>query len=231
MAKKKQSVASAEQQLLRELKELTSRQFVYEDGWHGMVPYSGTLGEWQTGPPERFADLHWRDQVDILREFIHWTHYPEHAWDDEYKIRDNIAAGKPPEVWLEGTSLRQSFQHLAQGKTPPPVQREPPEIRQEDVAELLFGQDHPSPAPAPEKGNDLQNVGQVATADHSTGGQVFEDIDGSHRTWETLSAESKLQLLQTHETIEWTKTQLESFSDEFERLAVHARAEKAGRPL
>jgi hypothetical protein len=158
MAKKQQRVEATEQQLIREIKELTGRQFVYEDGWHGMVPFDGKLGELQTGPPERFADLHWRDQADILREFIHWDRYPERDWHDEYKIRDNIEAGKPPKAWLEGTSLRQSFQHLAQGQTPPPVQQDL-ELRWEDLPNLLFGQDHPSPAPAPEKGNDLQNDG------------------------------------------------------------------------
>src|SRR6516164_1857481 len=99
MAKRKQSVEAAERQLLRDIRELTSRRFVYEDGWCGMVPFDGKLTEMQTGPPERFANLHWRDQADILREFIHWDRYPERAWDDEYRIRENIEAGKPPEQW------------------------------------------------------------------------------------------------------------------------------------
>ncbi len=122
-----------------------------------MVPFSGKLSELQTGPPVAFADLHWRDQADILREFIPWHRYPERAWNDEYTIQKNIEAGKPPDSWLEGTSLRQSFQHLAQGK-PPPVQREP-ELRWEDLPKSLFGQGDQPPAPSPEKGNDLPNDG------------------------------------------------------------------------
>jgi hypothetical protein len=158
MAKNNDSPQAAERQLLREIRELTGRHFVYEDMWCGMVPFDGTLSELQTGPPVPFADLHWQDQSDILREFIHWDRYPERAWDDQYRIRENIEAGKPPEAWLEGTSLRQSFQHLAQGETPPPVKPEP-EIRQEDLAALLFGQGNPHPTPALENGQDLQKDG------------------------------------------------------------------------
>ena len=136
MAKNKQTVEAAERPLLREIQELTGRQFVYEARNGGFVPTGAALSEAQTGPPAPFAELHPRDQIDVLDQFIRWEQYPEPAWDDDYKIRENIAAGKPPEAWLEGTSLRQSFQHLAEGKTPPPVQREP-EIRQEDVINLL----------------------------------------------------------------------------------------------
>ena len=150
----------SEQQLLRELQELTSRQYVYEDLWCGMVPFDGKLTEMQTGPPERFANLHWRDQADILREFIHWDRYPERAWDDEYRIRENIEAGKPPEQWLEGTSLRQSFQYLAEGKTPPPVKRDPELPNNEDLAKLIFGQ--PNPAPAPENSRAADGPGPKA---------------------------------------------------------------------
>lgn len=135
MARKKQRVEAVEGQLLRDIQELTSRQFVYEDLWCGMVPFDGKLTELQTGPPVPFAELTWREQADVLREFIHWDRYPERAWDDEYTIRDSIAAGKQPEQWLEGTSLRQSFRLLAEGKTPPPP-KECPEITQEDLANL-----------------------------------------------------------------------------------------------
>jgi hypothetical protein len=122
-------------QLLRDLRELTSRQFVYEDGWCGMVPFDGTLSELQTGPPVPFAELTWREQADVLREFIHWHRSPERDWDDEYTIRENIAAGKPPEHWHEGTSLRESFRLIADGKTPPPA-KQSPEITWDDVATL-----------------------------------------------------------------------------------------------
>jgi hypothetical protein len=135
MAKKKQRVEAAERQLLRDIQELTSRQFVYEDLWCGMVPFDGKLTELQTGPPVPFAELTWREQADVLREFIHWDRYPERAWDDEYRIQENIAAGKRPEQWLEGTSLHQSFRLLAEGKTlPSPKQF--PEITWQDLAQL-----------------------------------------------------------------------------------------------
>jgi hypothetical protein len=110
MAKKKHRVEADERQLLRDLQKLTSREFVYEDGWCGMVPFHRKLTELQTGPPVPFAELTWREQADVLRSFIHWNRYPEAAWDDEYRIGENIAAGKRPEEWLEGTSLRESFQ-------------------------------------------------------------------------------------------------------------------------
>src|SRR6516225_145307 len=116
MPKKKQRVEAVEHELLRDIKELTSRQFVYEDGWCGMVPFDGKLSELQTGPPVPFAELTWREQADVLRSFIHWDRYPERAWDDEYRIRENVVADKRPEQWLEGTSLHRSFRLLAEGK-------------------------------------------------------------------------------------------------------------------
>ena len=133
MAKKTQPDRAIEGQLLGDVQKLTSRQFVYEDGWCGMVPFEGKLTELQTGPPVPFAELTWREQADVLRSFIHWDRYPEAAWDDEYRIRDNIAAGKQPEQWLEGTSLRESFRLLAEGKTPPPP-KQCPEITHQDLA-------------------------------------------------------------------------------------------------
>lgn len=136
MGKKRQRVEAVERQLLRDIQKLTSRQFVYEDGWCGMVPFDGELTELQTGPPVPFAELTWREQADVLREFIHWDRYPERAWNDEYTIRDNIAAGNRPKQWLEGTSLRESFRLLADGKTPPPP-KQCPEITQQDLANAL----------------------------------------------------------------------------------------------
>src|SRR5437899_3845846 len=136
MAKKQQRVEAVERQLLREIQKLTSRQFVYEDGWCGMVPFDGKLTELQTGPPIPFAELTWREQADVLRSFIHWDRYPERDWNDEYTIRDNIAAGKQPEQWLEGTSLRESFRLLADGKTPPPA-KQCPEISEQDIRDDL----------------------------------------------------------------------------------------------
>jgi hypothetical protein len=135
MAKKEQRVEAGERQLLREIQKLTSRQFVYEDGWCGMVPFHRKLTELQTGPPVPFAELTWREQADVLRSFIHWERYPEAAWNDEYRIRENIAAGKRPEQWLEGTSLRESFRLLAEGKAPPPPQQYP-EITPQDLAQV-----------------------------------------------------------------------------------------------
>jgi hypothetical protein len=138
MASKKDRVEAVERHLLRDIQKLTSRQFVYEDLWCGMVPFDGELSELQTGPPAAFAELSWREQADVLREFIHWDRYPERAWNDGYTIRDNIAAGKRPEQWLDGTSLRESFRLLADGKTPPPPEQ-CPEITQQDLATLLDG--------------------------------------------------------------------------------------------
>lgn len=135
MAKKK-FVEAIERELLGEIKKLTSRQFVYEDGWCGMVPFDGKLSEMQTGPPVPFAELTWREQADVLREFIGWGGYPERAWDDEYVIRENIAAGKQPGQWLEGTSLRESLRLIADGNTPPPP-KQCPEISEQDLRAAL----------------------------------------------------------------------------------------------
>jgi hypothetical protein len=132
----RQSVEATERRLLRDLEKLTRRQFVYEDLWCGMVPFDGKLTELQTGPPVPFAELTWREQADVLRSFIHWDRYPEAAWSDDYTIRKNIEAGKRSEQWLEGTSLRESFRLLAEGKTPPPP-KQCPEITQQDVANAL----------------------------------------------------------------------------------------------
>jgi hypothetical protein len=71
----------------------------------------------------------------VLRSFIHWDRYPEAAWNDDYTIRKNIEAGKRPEQWLEGTSLRDSFRLLADGKTPPPPKQKP-EISPQDLVNL-----------------------------------------------------------------------------------------------
>jgi hypothetical protein len=150
MAKNKHRVEKTERELLRDIQKLTSRQFVYEDMWCGMVPFKGELGELQTGPPVAFAELSWREQADVLREFIHWSHYPERAWNDEYTIRENIAGGKRPEQWLEGTFLRQSFELLADGKTPPPPEP-PPEITHQDLAKLLDSLETPGADQTPAK--------------------------------------------------------------------------------
>jgi len=136
MAKRKQRVDAVERQLLRDIQRLTKRAFVYENLWCGVVPFDGKLTELQTGPPVPFAELTWRERADVLRCFIHWDRYPERAWNDEYTISDNIAAGKPLGQWLEGTALRESFSLLAEGKTPPPPMQ-CPEITQKDLANAL----------------------------------------------------------------------------------------------
>jgi hypothetical protein len=104
------------QELLRDIQELTGRHFVYEDGWCGFVPAGEVLTELQTGPPERFADLHWRDQADVLREFISWDHYAQRGlgWRDRDAIRTNVLDGKPPDRRLEGTSFAPTAPALAE---------------------------------------------------------------------------------------------------------------------
>lgn len=136
MKKKRKIVESGEGALVHEIKKLASQEFVYEDGWCGMVPFEGKLSEMQTGPPVPFAELTWREQADVLRSFIHWDSYPARDWHDEYAIRDNIAAGKQSEQWLEGTSLRESFRLLAEGKTPQPP-KECPEVSEQDLRAVL----------------------------------------------------------------------------------------------
>jgi hypothetical protein len=132
MNAKQRFVESVERELLREIKNLAGQTFVYEDCWGGMVPFDGELSEMQTGPLVAFTELTWREQADVLREFIQWNNYPARNWDDEYVIKDNIAAGKPSEQWLEGTSLHESFRLLAEGKTPPPP-KECPDLSEQDL--------------------------------------------------------------------------------------------------
>jgi hypothetical protein len=136
MNAKRRFVESVERELLHEIETLVGRNFVYEDVWCGMVPFDGELSELQTGPPVAFAELTWHEQADVLREFIHWDNYPARNWDDEYVIKDNIAAGKPSEQWLQGTSLHESFRLLGEGKTPPPP-KECPEISEQDLRAAL----------------------------------------------------------------------------------------------
>jgi len=57
-------------ELLRGLRELTSRQFIYEDPWRGFVPYDGAPAEYQIGPPLPFAELDRRDKADVIDSFI-----------------------------------------------------------------------------------------------------------------------------------------------------------------
>ena len=139
-------IESVEKKMLHEIKELVSQKFVYEDGWCGMVPFDGQLSEMQTGQPVPFSELAWREQADVLRSFIHWDRYPARDWNDEYVIKDNIAAGKPSEQWLEGTSLRESFRQLAEGKTPRPP-KACPEISEQDLWAALTAAHPPTSGP------------------------------------------------------------------------------------
>ncbi len=93
--------------LLRDLRALTSRQYVYEDLWCGMVPFDGELTELQTGPPVPFAELNWREKADVLREFISWEYYGQQGLDsrDQEAIRNNVMDDRPPQKWLLGTSF------------------------------------------------------------------------------------------------------------------------------
>lgn len=167
MNAKRQYVEAVERELLREIKNLAGQTFVYEDCWGGMVPFDGELSEMQTGPPRPFAELTWRDQADVLREFIHWDNYPARDWDDEYVIKDNIAVGKPIEQWLEGTSLRESFRLIADGKTPPPP-KECPEISEQDLWAALVEAAPRTPGPQAKDSHVPERA--------STGATAFQDI-------------------------------------------------------
>jgi hypothetical protein len=86
---------------------------------------------------------------------------------DEYTIRENIAGGKPSEQWLEGTSLRESFRLLAEGKTPPPA-KECPEITEQDLRAALAKAGLHTSGPEGKDGNSPERA--------STGTQAFQDI-------------------------------------------------------
>lgn len=94
-------------ELLRDLRELTNRQFIYEDPWHGFVPYDGAPTEYQIGPSLPFSELGRRDKADVIDSFINWDHYREKGldWRDQNAIENNVIEGKPPQKWLEGTSF------------------------------------------------------------------------------------------------------------------------------
>jgi hypothetical protein len=151
MAKKKQSAGAAEQQLLRDIQKLTGLQFVDDSRWGGFVPAGDALSEQQTGPPVPFADLHWQHKANVLRDFISWGHYLQNGidWHDHATIEYNVVRGKPRDRWLEGTSLRQSFRLVADGRTPTPP-KQYPEITQKDLANIrdalgVAGADGPGP--------------------------------------------------------------------------------------
>ena len=93
-------------ELLSDLRALTSRSFIYEDPWHGYVPLDGAPSEYQIGPPLPFTALDRRDKADVL-DFISWDYYRHKGldWRDQDAIRNNVADGKPPHQWLEGTSF------------------------------------------------------------------------------------------------------------------------------
>jgi hypothetical protein len=94
-------------ELLRDLRELTSRQFIYEDPWHGFVPYDGTATEYHIGPAVPFAELGRRDKADVIDSFIHWNRFQEKGldWRDQRAIENNVIEGKPSQKWLEGASF------------------------------------------------------------------------------------------------------------------------------
>jgi hypothetical protein len=94
-------------ELLRDLRERTSQQFIYEDPWHGYVPYDGAPTEYQISPPVPFAELDHRDKADVIETFIPWGNYQAKGldWRDQRAIEKNVIDGKPPEKWLEGTSF------------------------------------------------------------------------------------------------------------------------------
>jgi hypothetical protein len=101
------------------------------------------VGEWQIGPPAAFADLGFREKADVLREFISWGHYGEQGldWRDQDAILTNVAEGKPPDRWLEGTAFLEASRQGGAVKTP-----------QEAFRELLSDKSPPAPAKEPDRG-------------------------------------------------------------------------------
>jgi hypothetical protein len=94
-------------ELLRQIRDLTSQQFIYEDPWHGFVPLDGSPTECQIGPAFPFAELGRRDRADVILSLIAWKHYDDQGldWRDQQAIADNVIEGRPPHRWLEGTSF------------------------------------------------------------------------------------------------------------------------------
>jgi hypothetical protein len=101
-------------ELVRDIQKLISRQFVYDTRWGGFVPVGDALSERQTGPAGPFADIHWQDKANVLRDFIDWDHYEQHGigWQDHATIEYNVVCGKPAERWLDGTSLVEPNQQM-----------------------------------------------------------------------------------------------------------------------
>ncbi len=93
-------------ELLRDIRELTSRQFTYDARLHVYVPMDGAPTDCPIGPSLSFADLARRDKADVLI-FVMWEHYGENGLDgrDLYAIWNNVTEGLPPHRWLEGTSF------------------------------------------------------------------------------------------------------------------------------
>jgi hypothetical protein len=95
--------------LLRDLYQLTSRLFIYEDPWHGFVPLDGAPTDCQIGLPVSFASLSRQDEADVLDTFIRWEPYRQQGLKplDEYAITQNVTSGKPRQRWLERTSFQE----------------------------------------------------------------------------------------------------------------------------
>ena len=94
-------------ELLRDLRELTREQFIYDDFCHGYVPKDGNPADYQIGPPLPYSSLDRREKTDVIYEFISWKQYENRGldWRDRKSIFDNVINDKPPEKWLEGTSF------------------------------------------------------------------------------------------------------------------------------
>jgi hypothetical protein len=198
------------QGLLRDIQDLTSRQFVYEDGWCGFVPADDALGEWQTGPPVPFADLDWREQADVLSGFINWDRYSGLglAWNVEYTVSRNISDGKLPDRWLEGTSsvpqpepavqapaaaaeLAALFEEWRADYAAAPREdahwhgREPGEQARVGAGEA------PAATEAMPEARRVAGFRALVASDKGNG-YLMEDADGEYRSWEELSAEGKV---------------------------------------
>ena len=220
-------------ELLRDLRELTNRQFIYEDPWHGFVPYDGAPTEYQIGPAFPFAELGRRDKADVL-EFINWEHYREKGldWRDQNAVENNVVNGKPPTKWLQGTSF---LDPALRAERREQLIQETFELSREIGYAHFLAENFDRPDPAlvrlnPEERKaflrqwwDGARERMYASYLEQVTGQSNEELARNLEAYRQQQQQSRLADYVAYDTSEAVIEKLESFGDEFERLAKTAK--------
>ena len=217
-------------ELLRDLRALTSRQVIYCDLWHGFVPSDGPPDEYQIGPLLPFAEIGRRDRADVIDSFIHWNRYQEKGldWRDQRAIENNVLDGKPPEKWLEGTSFGDPALRTQRREE---LIRETLELSREIGYAHFRAENFDRPDPALVRLNpqeretflrqwwDAARERMYTSYLEQVAGLSNEELARNREAYRQQQHQSFLADYVVYDTSEAVIGKLESFSDEFERLA------------